>query len=91
MEQNEKIFLLGRATAVIERITNMPHRVVAKIAQCPIEMVNFWLKDATIKDPDALIDIMSQIDEIPTSLSIYQQGSFWIGYFKQRHASQSNK
>lgn len=87
MEQKERNYLLGRATALVERITDMPHRVVAKIAAHPIDMVQVWLVKATIKDQDELMEVMSQIDEIPTSLTIVQQGDFWMGYYKQCHDS----
>lgn len=85
MEKKERNYLLGRATALIERITDMPHRVVAKIAAHPIDMVQVWLVKATIKDQDELMEVMSQIDEIPTSLTIVEQGDFWMGYYKQSH------
>lgn len=85
MEQKERNYLLGRATALIERNTDMPHRVVAKIAAHPIDMVQVWLVKATINDQDELMEVMSQIDEIPTSLTIVQQGDFWMGYYKQCH------
>lgn len=87
MEQKERNYLLGRATALIEKLTDMPHRVVCKIASNPIEMVQYWLVKATVDDPDELMEIMSQIDEIPTSLTIVQQSDFWVGYYKQCHDS----
>lgn len=79
----QRNYMLGRATALIERITDMPHRVVAKIAAHPIDMVQTWLVKATIKDQDELMEVMSQIDEIPTFLTIAEQGDFWMGYYKQ--------
>lgn len=85
MEKKERNYLLGRATALIEKITDMPNRVVAKIASHPINMVNPWLVKATINDQDELMEVMSKIDEIPTSLTIVEQGSFWMGYYKQRN------
>lgn len=87
MEAKERNYLLGRATALIEKITDMPHRVVAKIASHPIDMVRPWLVKAAIKDQDELMEVMSQIDEIPMSLTIVQQGDFWMGYYKQRNDS----
>lgn len=83
MEEKERNYLLGRATALVEKLTDMPHRVVPKIAAHPIEIVKVWLGKATIKDPDELMEVMSQIDEIPTNLPIVQQGDFWMGYYKQ--------
>lgn len=79
----QRNYLIGRATALIERITDMPHRVVAKIAAHPIDMVQTWLIKATIKDQEELMEVMSQIDEIPTFLTIAEQGDFWMGYYKQ--------
>lgn len=83
MDTKQRNYLLGRATALIERITDMPHRVVAKIAAHPIDMVQTWLVKATINDQDELMEVMRQIDEIPTFLTISQQGDFWMGYYKQ--------
>lgn len=83
METRERNYLLGRVTGLVARLTDMPHRVVPKIAASPIEIVKCWLPKATIKDQDELMSIMSQIDEIPTSLTIVQQGDFWMGYYKQ--------
>lgn len=65
----------------------MPNRVVSKIAAHPIDMVNPWLVKATINDQDELMEVMSRIDEIPTSLTIVEQGSFWIGYYQQKKDS----
>lgn len=83
MEARERNYLLGRATALVEKLTDMPHRVVPKIAAHPIEIVKVWLEKATIKDQDELMEVMSQIDEIPTFLTVVQQGDFWMGYYKQ--------
>ena len=85
MDTKDRNYLLGRATAAIEKLTDMPHRVVSVIAAHPIDMAKIWLQKATIKDADELVDIMAQIDEIPTSLTLVQQGDFWMGYYKQCH------
>lgn len=82
-DTKQRNYLLGRATALIERITDMPHRVVAKIAAHPIDMVQVWLVKATIIDQDELMEVMSHIDKIPTSLTIAEQGDFWMGYYNQ--------
>ena len=83
METKERNYLLGRATAAIEKLTDMPHRVVSVIAAHPIDMAKCWLQKATVKDADELVGIMSQIDQIPTSLTLVQQGDFWMGYYSQ--------
>lgn len=85
MNNKDKFFLLGRATAIIEHITNMPHHVVAKICQHPIELVNPWFLKASLSDSDKLLsEIMSKIDSIPISLNFYEQDDFMLGYLKQR-------
>lgn len=83
MDTKEINYLLGRATALVEKLTDMPHRVVPKIAAHPIEIVKRWLREATIKDSDELMEVMSKIDNIPASLTVVQQGDFWTGYYKQ--------
>lgn len=83
MEAKERNYLLGRATALVERITGMPNRVVPKIAAHPIEIVRHWLIKATVADTDELVEVMSQIDEIPVSLTVVQQSDFWLGYYRQ--------
>lgn len=84
MENKEKFFLLGRATAIIEHITNMPHCVVAKICHHPIDMFNTWFLEAIHSDSVQLSDIMSKIDSIPISLNIFEQDDFMLGYYNQR-------
>ena len=83
MDTRKRNYLLGKVTGLVARLTDMPHRVVSKIAAHPIELVEVWLKEATIKDTDELTEVMGQIDKIPSSLPIEQQGDFWMGYYKQ--------
>lgn len=73
---------LGRVTAMVKRMTDMPDRLVPKIAAQPLSLV-FWLGKATIKDSDELLEVMGSIDDIPHFLTVVEQGEFWIGYYSQ--------
>lgn len=84
LSKQERNFLLGRLTALVERNTDMPHRVVPKIAANPVLIARCWLEKATIKDPDELSEVMTKLDKFPeTPLPVVQQGDFWLGYHSQ--------
>lgn len=83
MTEKEQIRALGRLTAMVERLTDMPHRVVTKVAAHPIEIVRHWLPKATIKNPEELTFLIGKIDEFQSSLPVIKQGDFWMGYYEQ--------
>ena len=84
----DKPYLIGRATAIVENLVEVPRDFVALVKVNPLQKLTYNLKEALKKEDKELVEIVSLIGEIPVRMND-NRGQFYIGYYHQK--SELNK
>lgn len=87
-ECTDKPYLIGRATAIVENLVEVPRDFVALVQVNPLQKLTYNLKEALKKEDEELVEIVSLIGEIPARMND-NRGQFYIGYYHQK--SELNK
>lgn len=79
----DKPYLIGRATAIVERLVDVPSDFVAMVQVNPLQKLTYHLKEALKNEDEELIEIVRYIGEIPARMDDVR-GQFYIGYYHQK-------
>ena len=84
---------LGRVTAIVELMNDMPYNFVGKVFDNANNILPYWLKKSLFNDNHNLhkellepADVVLMHGEIPKTLMtvVDKNGSFYIGYYQQK-------
>lgn len=84
---------LGRVTAIVELMNDMPYNFVGKVFDNANNILPYWLKKSLFNDKHNLhkellepADVVLIHGEIPKTLMtvVDKNGSFYIGYYQQK-------
>lgn len=79
----DKPYLIGRATAIVERLVDVPSDFVAMVQVNPLQKLTYHLKEALKKGNEELIEIVNAIGNIPSPF-VDSKAQFYIGYYHQK-------
>lgn len=79
----DKPYLIGRATAIVESLVDVPSDFVALVQVNPLEKLTYHLREAMKDEDDELIEIVEHIGELPARM-IDIKGQFYVGYYHQK-------
>lgn len=79
----DKPYLIGRATAVVERLVDVPRDFVALVQVNPLQKLTYHLKEALKTGDEELIEISNAIGEIPSPF-VDTKAQYYIGYYHQK-------
>lgn len=87
-ELNDKPYLIGRATSLVEDILGtkkLPGCFVELVAINPLDKLKYHADKAVrVSQNNELIDIATRIGNLPAMLTKVEQGQFYIGYYHQK-------
>lgn len=79
----DKPYLIGRATAIVERLVEVPSDFVALVQVNPLQKLTYHLKEALKTGDEELIEIANAIGEIQSPF-VDPKAQFYIGYYHQK-------
>ena len=79
----DKPYLIGRATAIVERLVDVPSDFVALVQVNPLQKLTYHLKEAIMTGNEELVEIVNAIGEIPSPF-VDSKAQFYIGYYHQK-------
>ena len=82
----DKPYLIGRATAIVERLCNLPCTFVSAVQVNPLQKLPYHLKEALKQGDEELVEVVGAIGEIPSPF-VDAKGQFYIGYYHQKAES----
>lgn len=91
-KNTDRPYLIGRAVAYTETITDVPLGFVGQVASNPLGKLSYHLKEALNKAVKAggehsefigVADILLK-DGLPARMTAEEQGQMWVGYYHQK-------
>lgn len=79
----DKPYLIGRATAIVEKLVDVPSDFVALVQVNPLQKLTYHLKEALKTGDEELIEIANAIGDIPSPF-VDPKAQFYIGYYHQK-------
>lgn len=92
-ENKNYYYNLGRVTAIVEEMNDVPHNFLGKVFDNANNILPYWLKKSLSNDKHNLhkellepADVVLMHGEIPKTLMtvVDNNGSFYIGYYQQK-------
>lgn len=85
----DKPYLIGRATAIVEKYCNLPRDFVALVQVNPLQKLAYHLKEALKSGDEELVEIANAIGDIPSPF-VDVKAQFYIGYYHQKDEMSKN-
>lgn len=79
----DKPYLIGRATAIVEKLVDVPSDFSALVQVNPLQKLTYHLIEAMKTGNEELTEIVNEIGEIPSPF-VDMRGQFYIGYYHQK-------
>lgn len=79
----DKPYLIGRATALVEKLVSVPSGFVAVVQVNPLQKLTYHLKEALKSGDEELVEIVNAIGDIPSPF-VDVKAQFYIGYYHQK-------
>lgn len=79
----DKPYLIGRATAIVERLVDVPSDFVAMVQVNPLQKISYHLREALKNEDEELVEIVGLIGDMPARMDDVR-GQFYIGYYHQK-------
>ena len=79
----DKPYLIGRATALVESLVDVPVGFVAMVQINPLQKLTYHLREALRSGNKELVEVANAIGNIPSPF-IDAKGQFYIGYNHQK-------
>lgn len=79
----DKPYLIGRATALVEKLVSVPIGFVAMVQVNPLQKLTYPLREALKTGNEELIDIAENIGNIPYPF-VDAKAQFYVGYYHQK-------
>lgn len=79
----DKPYLIGRATAIVEKLVDVPSDFLALVQVNPLQKLTYHLIEAMKTGNEELTEIVNEIGEIPSPF-VDMRGQFYIGYYHQK-------
>jgi DNA-binding Xre family transcriptional regulator len=79
----DKPYLIGRATALVEKLVSVPIGFVAMVQVNPLQKLTYPLREALKTGNEELMDIAANIGNIPSPF-VDAKAQFYVGYYHQK-------
>jgi DNA-binding XRE family transcriptional regulator len=79
----DKPYLIGRATALVEKLVSVPIGFVAMVQVNPLQKLTYPLREALKTGNEELMDIAANIGNIPYPF-VDAKAQFYVGYYHQK-------
>lgn len=80
----DKPYLIGRATALVESIVNVPSDFVSMVQVNPLQKLTYHLREALKTENEELIEVNEMLGNIPSPF-VDSKAQFYIGYYHQKN------
>lgn len=84
-ESRDKFYLVGRATALTESLTDVPVGFAGLVNTSPINKLPYHLRNALRGGNPELVEVAGLMGDIPATCC-GDKGRFWLGYYHQKQA-----
>ena len=79
----DKPYLIGRATALVESLVDVPSDFVVIVQVNPLQKLTYHLREALKTGNEELMEIATNIGNIPSPF-VDAKAQFYIGYYHQK-------